>query len=220
MKGEEFQEERRKKARESRRASGARVRIPPDDGIGAFPLAEDGRLISEDTPGQKESRAAFEAFNKNRQGCPWWTEYLDLRAEGWDWRKAALIAWLASPKSRRWPKTLYGLATEVLGLEGDRTLRKWREDDPKIDERAGRAQVAPLFEHRRDVIDALVAVAMEPNHLAHQDRKLFLTLTGDLKPDGAAGTGNAASDLGEVSEDELGAIAGALREQAARSGAA
>jgi hypothetical protein len=198
------------------------VIYPPDDGIGAFPLGTDGQPISADTPGQKESRAAFERFNAARDKCPWWVEYLDLRAEGWDWRKAALIAWLASPKSKRWPKTLHELATEHMGLTDDRSLRQWREDDPEIDERVGVFQARPLFEHRRDVIEALVAVATRKDHLAHQDRKLFLTLTGDVRPDGKGaepGLGGE-SDLDDVGEDEVGAIAGAMRDQAARSGAA
>jgi len=61
-------------------------------------------------------------------------------------------------------------------------LRKWREDDPAIDERVARLQVAPLFQHRRDVIEALVAVSKQHHHLAHSDRKLFLEMTGDYKP--------------------------------------
>ena len=184
----EFQEERRARAREERKARGVRWKAPADDGIGAFPLGLDGRPISEDTPGQAESRAAFERFNDKRAKVPWWKEYLELRAEGWDWRRAALIAWLASPKSRRWPRTLLELATECLGLESDRAVRGWRKDDPEIDERAGRAQVAPLFEHRRDVIEALVAVAARKNHLAHSDRKLFLEMTGDYRPASKAKT--------------------------------
>jgi len=182
VEGNTVQEKRRRAAREERKSKGITWKAPPDDGIGAFPLGPDGQPIPEDTPGQAESQAAFENFNEGRNECPWWIEYLELRAEGWEWRKAALIAWMASPRTKRWPKTQAELATGHLGLESDRVLRKWREDDPAIDERVARLQVAPLFQHRRDVIEALVAVSKQHHHLAHSDRKLFLEMTGDYKP--------------------------------------
>lgn len=146
-----------------------------DDGEGAFPA-------SEETPGQGESRVAFGAFQVTRSECPWWEDYLELRAEGWDWRKAAFIAWAASPGVGRWPATQEELAEKVLGLTSDRTIRKWREKHSGLGERIETLQVAPLLRHRRDVIDALVAVARDPDPKAHQDRKLFLEMTRDYRP--------------------------------------
>ena len=208
--GKTLQAERRKQSRDKRKDAGRTWKNPPDDGVGAFPP------IAEDTPGQTESRVAFEQLNEGRDKCPWWVEYLGLRAEGWDWRKAALIAWMASPIGRRWPKTQYSLATEVLGLAGDRVLRKWREDDPAIDERVGRMQVEPLFRHRRDVIDALIAVAQKHTHLAHADRELFLKMTGDYRPTVHADLGaEPANDIESVTDGELVAIESVLRETVA-----
>jgi hypothetical protein len=221
VKAKEFQEERRARARKVRAERGARVRFPPDDGIGAFPLGEDGLPIPEETPGQAESRKAFGRFNAQRDRYPWWPEYLDLRAEGWDWRRAALIAWLASPKGKRWPRTQAELATAHLGLETDRTLRQWREDDPEIEERVAVYQVRPLFEHRRDVMDALVAVAKKHDHLSFQDRRLFLQLTGDVKPDGKAEREiDGQDEVGRVTDDEARAITDALAANAAGDGKA
>lgn len=212
----QVQDGRRRKAREKRRAAGQEWRNPPDDGEGAFPP------IAEDTPGQDESRVAFERFNLGRSKCPWWLEYLDLRAEGWDWRRAALIAWMASPAGRRWPKNQAELAQKALGLASDRVLRKWREDDPAIDERIARLQVEPLFIHRRDVINALVKVASRADHLAHGDRELFLKMTGDYKPlAGKIDLGGEGDDgFGDVGDDELDAIKEALRGKVKGSGAA
>lgn len=176
-----------------------------DDESTAFPA-------SELTPGQPESRAAYALFREwvgaihtedskvtelpkvlldHRPGSAildeppaWLPDYDALRAEGWKWRQAAFIAWAASPTTNRWPANQVELAKCVLGLRSDRTIRKWREKDPRIDERIGKLQVEPLFAHRRDVIDALIAVAKDHDPKAHPDRRMFLEMTGDYKPKG------------------------------------
>lgn len=145
-----------------------------DDESTAFPA-------SEKTPGQAESRNAYQSFIEDETHPVWWDDYLALRSEGWDWRKSAYIAWASSAVILRWPKTQGELATQVLGLRSDRTIQKWRADDPRIDERVAKLQVEPLLRHRRDVIEALVTSAMSPDPKSHPDRKMFLELTGDYK---------------------------------------
>lgn len=145
-----------------------------DDVSTAFPA-------SESAPGQSESRNAYQAFVGDEIHPVWWDDYLALRNEGWDWRKAAYIAWASSAVILRWPKTQGELATRVLGLRSDRTIQKWRSDDPSIDERVAKLQVEPLLRHRRDVIEALITSAMSPDPKSHPDRKMFLELTGDYK---------------------------------------
>jgi hypothetical protein len=145
-----------------------------DDEVTAFPA-------SDKTPGQAESRNAYQAFVEENIHPQWWDEYLALRSEGWDWRKAAYIAWASSVVMLRWPKTQAELASKVLGLRSDRTIQKWRADDPSIDERVAKLQVEPLLRHRRDVIEALVTSAMSPDPKSHPDRKMFLEMTGDYK---------------------------------------
>ena len=144
---------------------------------GAFPA-------SAATPGQAESRAAFELFRRNERvlEADWWDDYHRLRAEGWDWRKAVYMAWAASPIKDRWPATQMELCHECLGLKTDQTIRKWRANEPGIEQRIVKLQAEPLMLHRRDVINALVAVASEPIPQAHPDRKLFLELVGDYVP--------------------------------------
>jgi len=176
------------------------------------------------TPGQAESRSAYAAFREIGNVFSWWDEFLTLRLEGWTWRKAAFIAWAACPTSRRVPKTLADLAEGVLGLRSDRTIRKWRQKDPAINERIEKLKTVPLLRHRADVIEALVAVAQDPDPKAHADRKLFLEMTGDYRPRQAieaSGPGGGPVemrhgnvDLGELSDEELAqlaAIAGKLR---------
>jgi hypothetical protein len=179
-----------------------------DDENTAFPATEA-------TPGQAESRMARKRFmalaeakdKDGRPACPWMEDYFSLRAEGWDWRRAAYIAWAASPMDGRWPANQQKLALEVLGLKSDRTIRTWREKDPKIDERVARLQVEPLMQHRRDVITALISSAKMLGREGTADRKTYLTLTGDLNPKKKAGEQEAAgqptSQYEGMSEEEL-----------------
>lgn len=145
-----------------------------DDPSTAFPATAE-------TPGQAESRAAWELLRSNERvlAADWWDDYHRLRAEGWDWRKAVYIAWAASPIKDRWPKTQEELCHQCLGLRTDQTIRKWRANEPGIEQRIVKLQAEPLMLHRRDVINALVQVASEPIPQAHPDRKLFLEMVGD-----------------------------------------
>lgn len=95
------------------------------------------------TPGQQASRAAYAALESRRGEYGWWEKYLDLREEGWDWRKAVYMAWMASPVEARSPKTLDALATDVLGLNTS-TIRKWRAKQPEIAARIETLRVAML----------------------------------------------------------------------------
>jgi len=166
-----------------------------DDAATAFPA-------SENTPGQAESRSAYDAFTGDELHPVWWDDYLALRSEGWDWRRAAYIAWASSAVVLRWPKTQVELATTVLGLKSDRTIQKWRSDDPEIDERVAKMQVEPLLRHRRDVIDALVTSSMSPDPKSHQDRKMFLEMTGDYRTKSAVAV--TGENGGPVQIDDVG----------------
>ncbi len=112
----------------------------------------------------------------------WYEEYLHLVDGDWPWRVAAYIAWAASPRTGRWPETQDKLATEVLGLTSDRQIATWRRRNPAIADMISALQVAPMLEHRADVIQALVSSATDPDYKSHQDRKLFLEITGDYVP--------------------------------------
>ena len=112
----------------------------------------------------------------------YYEQFLELFDAGWPWRVAAYIAWAASPKQARWPKTQEELAQTVLGLTSDRQIAKWRKNNPQIVDLIARLQVAPMLEHRADVIQALIASASDPDYKGHGDRKLFLEITGDYVP--------------------------------------
>lgn len=152
------------------------------------------------------SEAAFYALKETMRTreCEWFGDYLSLIEKGWPWRVACYIAWASSPKTGRWPETLQKLAVDVLGLTGTRTIYTWRKKYPTIDSVVAMLQSAPLWEHRREVFDALVEVASSRDYKGHQDRELFFTLTGDLVKRSELQIGRAAKDaLEEMSDEEL-----------------
>jgi len=162
---------------------------------------QEARQISE------ASRQAFDLrrlTQRDDEGRGWFDEYLKLIEQGWPWRVACYIAWAASPKQNRWPKTLNELALKVLGLTGPRTIHTWREKHPTIDQVVALLQAAPLWEHRRDVIDALIEMAATKDYKSFNDRKLFLEMIGDYVPKSQLEVGKkTAGGLDEMSDDEL-----------------
>ena len=136
----------------------------------------------------------------------WFGDYVSLKEMGWDWRVAAYIAWESSPKTERWPKTLNELAAQVLGLASPRVIYTWRKKNPDIDTAISMMQSAPLYAHRRDVIEALVAVAKDPDYKAHKDRKLFFEMLGDYTPRQDVNLNDKrvpSDDLSQLTDEEL-----------------
>ncbi|MBN1535210.1 MAG: hypothetical protein JW908_00655 [Anaerolineales bacterium] len=159
-----------------------------DDPSTAFPA-------SENTPGQAQSRASYKKLEKLNQsvrltspdgtpinGFPWWEMYLELRAKGWPWRKAAFIAWSCIPTYLRIPKTQKELATQVLGMRSDRIVRKWREKYPEIEKEIETCMMQPLRDQLPDVLAAWVGVASSFDPRAHRDRITYLTHVKVYKP--------------------------------------
>jgi hypothetical protein len=129
--------------------------------------------------------------------------YSDLVAQGWYWRKAAVVAWLATPKKERRPEHQYELAN-MLGCGQDIiTNLKQR---PEVQAQIMRITVAGLIEHKAAVDAALIESASSSDYKANQDRKTFYTLIGALKEQHelAVRTDDSMSDM---STDELMALA-------------
>lgn len=147
---------------------------------GAFPA-------SPATPGQAVSRASWRELQAQADKPAWWSDYLAIR-EAFphfkNWRIWVYIAWAGQPATSRDPRTLEELAETVLGCTS-RVVRKWRAADwgdrPSVDEAVAWVQAGPLLRHRRDIYEALVAVARTPDPKAHNDRKLALEMMGDYK---------------------------------------
>mgnify|MGYP006952625796 CR=1 FL=1 len=129
------------------------------------------------------SESARAALNEvSEDALPWKEEYLSLVEGGWPWRVSAYMAWAASPRNTRTPKTQDELARMHLGLTSDRAINTWRRKNPAIDQMVAVLQSAPLWSHRAEIYDALIRVATSPEYKGHNDRKLALELLGDYLP--------------------------------------
>ena len=195
-----------------------------------------GFTAPKNAPGQAVSRASKDRLEEilaarqqrpeptwevaTAEPVPWEALYRDLLEERdadgklrWDWRKALYIAWNCIPTTKRWPKYEYELATDFLGLTNTRTIREWKRKDPEIEARISEGPKRLLLGHVADVLEALVKVATDADAKAHQDRKLFLEMTGQYKPAGKmelTGEGGGpidVRDVGELSDEELERIA-------------
>lgn len=144
--------------------------------------SDQARRALESRPRMPTRLSPVSAKNEPDESVTWFDEYFKLVDGGWKWRVAAYIAWAASPRVGRWPATQEKLATDVLGLTSDRQITEWRKDNPHIMDLISDLQVAPMLSHRADVISALVTSAMTPDYKNHQDRELFLIMTGDYIP--------------------------------------
>lgn len=140
----------------------------------------------------------------------WWSDYQQLRDVGWPWRVACYIAWAASPKRNRNPQTQDELATMFLGLTGPRQIHTWRKKNPVIDETIALMQAAPLFAARRDMFEALIESASNPDYKGKGDRELAFKMLGDLvdKRELRLRGGLRTTTAVEKSDDELRAILG------------
>lgn len=176
-------------------------------------------------PGQAESRAgktALDVYLDALEKRPAWTTiYEDLMSEHvevesgkhrqrWDWRKALYIAWSVVPREHRQPKTEQELAS-LMRLASTRVFRKWKAQDPEIEERIVKLPKQLLTSHTADVYDALVTVATQATPGAHQDRKLFLELVGEYQNKLAVTGANDGPvrvqyDLGQLTDEELDAL--------------
>jgi hypothetical protein len=166
-----------------------------DDALERNVSREEAALISQ------SAQDALEAGST--QGAVWLNDYAELRAGGWPWRVAVYIAWVSSPRTDRWPNSQRALAVDVLGLKSDRTIRKWREKNPAIDAAAALLQAKTLFEHRREIFDALIASASQPCHKNHPDRKLALEMLGDYTPTQKIEDLRKPNDLSTLSDADL-----------------
>lgn len=174
--------------------------IDPDER--SFVSPEEAALRSE------TARKALEL--RGIEDAPTWMDmYRKLREAGWPWRVACYIAWASSPKKGRWPKTQEELATQALGLTSDRQIGTWRAKNPTINETITLLQAAPLFEHRADIYEALIASASTADYKNKPDRQLALELLGDYVPRLRVDKRDISnvSDMDELPDEELERIA-------------
>lgn len=155
---------------------------------------------------QETARSLFEASN---QKPDWYHNYEELIRGKWPFRVAMYIAWAASPRKGREPDTLHGLAS-LMGLKSPRAIHTWRANNPVIDQQVSLMQAAPLFQHRADLFQAALDVALNNDYKGHNDRKMLFEMLGDyVRRSEVKGLGTP-KDLKEMSDAELRAWAGSL----------
>ncbi len=148
---------------------------------------------------QEISAAALEAFEArllrgDEALRPLAESYLDARAKGWDWRKALYIAWARLPREARWPKSLGELAS-VMGLLSDRTIRKWRYQNPEIDRLVQEEMLARVGERTAEVLNALADLASRPDYKSTRAMELYLRVHGVYTPEQTVHTETSAPQI-------------------------
>ena len=139
----------------------------------------------------------------------WMEPLLYLLDHNWPWRQAVYIAWAASPRAERWPKTQELLATQVLGLTSDRVIAEWRRKNPAIETTIASLHSATLLNYAGDFIDALITSMSNPDYKHHPDRKLYGEMTGLYTPVSqiraliATGQLRTRNDVREMSNEQL-----------------
>lgn len=144
-------------------------------------------------------------FEEALRDVPFASLYTDLVAQGWYWRKAAVVAWLATPKNERLPAHQYELAN-LLGC-GQELIGAMKQR-PEVQAQVMRITTASLISHKAAVDAALVKSASTSDYKNNQDRKTFYTLIGALKEQHEltlAQTDNAA--MQQMTDEELLALA-------------
>ncbi len=142
----------------------------------------EGVSVEEARQRSEAGRSALFLMKGTADQPSWYKTFERLLEGGWPWRQATYIAWASIPKEGRRPETQDDLAKKYLRLTSDRVIATWRRRNPAIDEMIALLQSAPLWDHRAEVFDALIQVATQADYKGHNDRKLFLELSGDYIP--------------------------------------
>ena len=104
----------------------------------------------------------------------WLNAYLDLRSMGLPWKKAAFVAWDASPKQTRQPDTMLALAY-LPNYKSEQVFYKWRQQDWYEQIGVNQLRMSIFTQHLAEVDRATIQAAVSGTH---QDRKLFYEQAG------------------------------------------
>lgn len=142
---------------------------------------------------------------------PWSDTYSALLEEGWEWRKAAYIAWASLPATTRQPKTVADFAGMV-GLRSAKAIRRWRMTNKAIDLQVQKLSLSNLLDSAPAVVEALIESASDSNYKSAPDRKLFFEMTGMYVPRSKLGLSVDEPDddanMSDMSREDLARLAG------------
>lgn len=109
----------------------------------------------------------------------WLAAYLDLKAHGLHWKKAAFCAWFSASKSARLPKTLEDLA-ELLNYKSSWVFHKWKKQAWFRELGIDRLRESILLQHLADVDRRTIEAALTGTVA---DRRLFYEQIREARPD-------------------------------------
>lgn len=108
----------------------------------------------------------------------WLDTYLDLKAAGLHWKKAAFAAWYQAPKGSRKPSTMVELAN-LLNYKSEQVFYKWQHQDWFQELGIERARQAIFARYIGDVDRATINAALiEFGSAGVAARKLFYEQAG------------------------------------------
>lgn len=120
-----------------------------------------------------ETYATGTLNSKGQLEGAWLDTYLDLKAAGLHYKKAAFAAWFAAPKGSRKPATMRELA-ELLNYKSEQVFYKWQNADWFQEIGIERARQSIFQRYIADVDRKTIASAMtEDGSAGVAARKLF-----------------------------------------------
>ncbi len=183
--------------------------LPEEEPAGDLPLTPEEIQARKDT-----ARAMLgdeRHWPKDADGKPikpfWYEHFLKLEGGRWPFRVAALIAWLATPKKYRWPKTQAELA-DLLGMASDRQFSVWRAKNPQIDAAVNEVWKERAMDRLNDSMEAMFEVASQPDYKGRGDRELHFKIAGILSDAIELSTKGDTPDLSKLTFAEKLKIAG------------
>lgn len=151
----------------------------------------------------REAQRVFEAVLGD---LPYGDRYSALVGQGWDWRKAAYIAWLSMPSDKREPSTKKEFAIK-LGLSDGSVFSGWEAKNDAIAATAFRFSQANVLAHIASVDQAMIDVASTPSYKSAPAMRLFYERAGVLananKVNVLIDNSTVNSQVGSLSDAEL-----------------
>lgn len=170
-----------------------------------------GLPVPDYTPDDQSHPAELALFEQMLGDLAWSDTYGALLGEGWEWRKAAYIAWASLPATTRQPSTM-GEFASVIGLSSTKPIRAWRLKNKAIDLAVQRLSLSNLLDSAPAVVDALITSASDANYKSAPDRKLYFEMTGMYVPRSKVGIGidddAGDGDMSSLSREDLARLAG------------
>lgn len=124
-----------------------------------------------------------EDIEKQAKDSGWLSAYLDLKANGLHWKRAAFCAWYNAPKPARQPKNQDQLA-ELLNFKSPQVFYKWQKSSWFRELGIDRLRESILLQHLADVDRRMIKAAKSDDGAAGvAARRLYYEQVDKARPD-------------------------------------